>query len=87
MYFPVFVVLVEVPGCDPYREYMFTFLRAHPLWCQEQFWRVAFAESLRQIHKNKLKDTKDVAKTEHQEVTTAIKTSPEDDDKIFKQLA
>lgn len=79
--------LVEVPGCDPYREYMFTFLRAHPLWCWEQFWRVAFAESLRQMQKNTLKEIKDAAKTDHQEVTTPIKTSPEVDDKVFKQLA
>lgn len=48
---------------------------------------MAFAEALRQMQKNTLKEIKDVAKTDHQEVTTPIKTSPEVDDKVFKQLA
>lgn len=79
---------VEVPGCEAYREYMFTFLRAHPLWCRIEFWQEAFVESLRQLQKNKLKALKDTAETNCPEEAPLNKTSPEvGDNNAFKQLA
>lgn len=84
----MFKFQVEVPGCEAYREYMFTFLRAHPLWYRIQFWREAFVESLRQLQKNKMKAVKDTTETNCQEEESLIKTAPEiDENNAFKQLA
>ncbi|KAH8325522.1 hypothetical protein KR067_000729 [Drosophila pandora] len=37
---------VEVPGCDPYREYLFISLRQQPIWQQSRFWNAIFLENL-----------------------------------------
>ncbi|XP_020810359.1 uncharacterized protein KIAA0513 [Drosophila serrata] len=37
---------VEVPGCDPYREYLFTSLRQQPIWQQPRFWNAIFHDAL-----------------------------------------
>lgn len=37
---------VEVPGCEPYREYLYTYLRDQPIWQSLRFWSAAFDDSL-----------------------------------------
>lgn len=37
---------VEVPGCDPYREYLFNYLRDQPIWHTLRFWNAALFYSL-----------------------------------------
>ncbi|XP_016977842.1 uncharacterized protein KIAA0513 [Drosophila rhopaloa] len=37
---------VEVPGCDPYREYLFSSLRQQPIWQQARFWNAIFHDAL-----------------------------------------
>ncbi|KAH8294569.1 hypothetical protein KR044_010551 [Drosophila immigrans] len=37
---------VEVPGCDPYREYLFVSMRTQPIWHQMRFWNSAFLEAM-----------------------------------------
>ncbi|CAD7086404.1 unnamed protein product [Hermetia illucens] len=38
---------IEVPGCEPYREYLFTYLREQPIWHTLEFWNAAFADALK----------------------------------------
>ncbi|CRL05248.1 CLUMA_CG018185, isoform A [Clunio marinus] len=37
---------VEVPGCEPYREYLFNYLRDQPIWHTLRFWNAAFFYAL-----------------------------------------
>lgn len=37
---------VEVPGCDPYREYLFNYLRDQPIWHSLRFWNAALYYAL-----------------------------------------
>lgn len=37
---------VEVPGCDPYREYLFSSLRQQPIWQQARFWNAIFHDGM-----------------------------------------
>lgn len=37
---------VEVPGCDPYREYLFNYLRDQPIWHTLRFWNAALFYAL-----------------------------------------
>ncbi|XP_030381196.1 uncharacterized protein KIAA0513 [Scaptodrosophila lebanonensis] len=37
---------VEVPGSEPYREYLFISLRQQPIWQQLRFWNATFHDSL-----------------------------------------
>ncbi|BFF93849.1 uncharacterized protein DMAD_11614 [Drosophila madeirensis] len=37
---------VEVPGCDPYREYLFLSLRQQPIWHQLPFWDTVFWDAM-----------------------------------------
>lgn len=39
-------ILVDVPGCEPYREYLYTYLRDQPIWHSLRFWNAAFFDSL-----------------------------------------
>lgn len=41
---PVFPV--DVPGCEPYREYLYTYLRDQPIWHSLRFWNAAFFDAL-----------------------------------------
>lgn len=41
-----FLITVDVPGCDAYREYLFTFMREQPIWLSIRFWNTAFYESM-----------------------------------------
>lgn len=38
--------IVEVPGCEPYREYLYTYLRDHPIWHALRFWNAAFFDAV-----------------------------------------
>lgn len=37
---------VDVPGCAPYREYLYHYLRAQPIWQSLRFWNAAFFDAL-----------------------------------------
>lgn len=37
---------VDVPGCDPYREYLFNYLRDQPIWSTLRFWNAALFYAL-----------------------------------------
>lgn len=38
--------LVDVPGCEPYREYLYTYLRDQPIWHALRFWNAAFFDAV-----------------------------------------
>lgn len=38
--------LVDVPGCAPYHEYLYHYLRAQPIWQSLRFWNAAFFDAL-----------------------------------------
>lgn len=44
---------VEVPGCEPYREYLYTYLREQPIWHSLRFWNAAFFDALQLERCNK----------------------------------
>ncbi|XP_058979424.1 uncharacterized protein KIAA0513-like [Musca domestica] len=46
---------IEVPGCDPYREYLCTFIREQPIWMSLKFWNAAFVECMETERNNRLK--------------------------------
>ncbi|PBC27948.1 hypothetical protein APICC_00651 [Apis cerana cerana] len=37
---------VEVPGLEPYREYLYTHLRIQPIWTSMRFWTAAFFDAV-----------------------------------------
>lgn len=37
---------VEVPGCEPYPEYLYTYLKDQPIWHSLRFWNAAFFDAL-----------------------------------------
>ncbi|XP_065085116.1 uncharacterized protein KIAA0513 isoform X2 [Ochlerotatus camptorhynchus] len=37
---------IDVPGCEPYREYLYTYLRDQPIWHSLRFWNAAFFDAL-----------------------------------------
>lgn len=37
---------VDVPGCAPYNEYLYHYLRAQPIWQSLRFWNAAFFDAL-----------------------------------------
>lgn len=37
---------VDVPGCEPYREYLYTYLRDQPIWHALRFWNAAFFDAV-----------------------------------------
>lgn len=45
--------IVDVPGCEPYREYLYTYLREQPIWQSLRFWNAAFFDALQceRIHR------------------------------------
>ncbi|XP_030555929.1 uncharacterized protein LOC115759192 [Drosophila novamexicana] len=45
---------VEVPGCDPYREYLFISLRQQPLWQQPRFWNAIFQDAMQAEREHRL---------------------------------
>lgn len=46
-------ISVDVPGCEPYREYLYTYLRDQPIWHSLRFWNAAFFDSLQMERSNK----------------------------------
>ncbi|XP_055643491.1 uncharacterized protein KIAA0513 isoform X2 [Toxorhynchites rutilus septentrionalis] len=43
---------IDVPGCEPYREYLYTYLRDQPIWHSLRFWNAAFFDSLQTERKH-----------------------------------
>lgn len=41
-----YICLVDVPGCEPYREYLYTYLRDQPIWHTLRFWNAAFFDAV-----------------------------------------
>lgn len=37
---------MEVPGVEPYREYLYTNLRVQPIWTSMRFWTAAFFDAV-----------------------------------------
>lgn len=37
---------MEVPGCEPYPEYLYTYLKDQPIWHSLRFWNAAFFDAL-----------------------------------------
>lgn len=37
---------VQVPGCEPFQEYLSTYLRSQPIWHNLRFWNAAFFDAL-----------------------------------------
>lgn len=37
---------VDVPGCEPYPEYLYTYLKDQPIWHSLRFWNAAFFDAL-----------------------------------------
>lgn len=37
---------MDVPGCEPYREYLYTYLREQPVWQSLRFWNAAIFDAL-----------------------------------------
>lgn len=48
-----FSIIVEVPGCEPYREYLYTYLRDQQIFHTLRFWNAAFFDSLQSERSNK----------------------------------
>ncbi|CAO1422709.1 unnamed protein product [Diamesa serratosioi] len=46
---------VDVPGCDPYREYLYVYLRDQPIWHNLRFWNAAFFYALTKDKSSKTK--------------------------------
>lgn len=36
----------EVPGCDPYKEFLYTYLKEQPIWQSLRFWNAAFFDAV-----------------------------------------
>ncbi|XP_015035499.2 uncharacterized protein [Drosophila pseudoobscura] len=45
---------VEVPGCDPYREYLFLSLRQQPIWHQLHFWDTVLWDAMHADREHRL---------------------------------
>lgn len=41
-----FLFTVEVPGCEAYREYLYTYLRHQPIWHAIRFWNAAYFDAV-----------------------------------------
>lgn len=41
-----FYSTVDVPGCEPYREYLYTYLRYQPIWQAIRFWNAAYFDAV-----------------------------------------
>lgn len=63
-----FHLSVDVPGCEPYREYLYTYLRDQPIWHSLRFWNAAFFDALQTERKHRpvppTKSTTQPAKTD-----------------------
>ncbi|XP_058819355.1 uncharacterized protein KIAA0513 isoform X2 [Topomyia yanbarensis] len=44
---------IGVPGCEPYREYLYTYLRDQPIWHSLRFWNAAFFDALQTERKHR----------------------------------
>ena len=37
---------MDVPGCEPYKEYLYTYLKDQTIWHSLRFWNAAFFDAL-----------------------------------------
>lgn len=91
------ILTVDVPGCAPYNEYLYHYLRNQPIWQSLRFWNAAFFDALQcqRVHRpvptsNKSKDQVSVKST-----STTSSPNPNDnedynddvfkDDQLFQQ--
>lgn len=51
----IVLLSVDVPGCDPYREYLYVYLRDQPIWHNLRFWNAAFFYALTKDKSSKTK--------------------------------
>lgn len=51
--FPSLFLTVCVPGIEPYREYLYLYLRDQPIWHSLRFWNAAFFDQLQSERANK----------------------------------
>lgn len=42
----IYLDVVEVPGCEAYREYLYTYLRHQPIWHTIRFWNAAYFDAV-----------------------------------------
>jgi hypothetical protein len=40
------MLTVDVPGCEPYKEYLYTYLKDQTIWHSLRFWNAAFFDAL-----------------------------------------
>lgn len=74
---------VDVPGCAPYHEYLYHYLREQPIWQSLRFWNAAFFDALQcqRLHRpvpasiDKSKDQVSVKST-----STTSSPNPNDND-------
>lgn len=50
----MFVSIVEVPGCESYRQYLYIFMRQQPIWYIQRFWGAAFFEAVQSERDHRL---------------------------------
>ncbi|XP_054083434.1 uncharacterized protein LOC105217887 isoform X2 [Zeugodacus cucurbitae] len=50
----IFYNEIEVPGCEPYRQYLYIFMRQQPIWYSQRFWGAAFFEAVQSERDHRL---------------------------------
>lgn len=74
------LLTVEVPGCDPYREYLFNYLRDQPIWSTLRFWNAALFYALQ-------KDKVPKANVAKSSSSAQLKTEAEATDALINKKA
>lgn len=72
-----------MPGCDPYREYLFSFMRQQPIWHSLRFWNAAFYDAVQKErdHRMSLRIKKAEKRLRAKEELAAAKINNEDTNK------
>lgn len=72
---------VDVPGCEPYHEYLYHYLRAQPIWQSLRFWNAAFFDALQCQRSNRpVPPTSDKDQISIKSTSTASSPNPRDVD-------
>lgn len=69
---------VEVPGCDPYREYLFNYLRDQPIWHTLRFWNAALFYALQ---KDRVPKTSALSASANNEASRTMQSNAMEDAK------
>lgn len=67
---------VDVPGCDPYREYLFNYLRDQPIWHTLRFWNAALFYALQ---KDRVPKTSTVCIPSKNDASRSLKSNAEEE--------